>query len=471
MRALIVLSGLSLVACGLGPAPWESVAGVSPATAPYSPDAAGSDSSDRGCTVVLRDVARLSNGTGGYQINDVDGQRWIVWEGAVDVAAQAVADGATPAAIFRDVHGQWWEVEAQAVEDGPAGYQRYAFWLDEQTVTEGMSTSALSSFQLELVPFVRTASGDRLFDHNRNPGDFDNYLLASDNGWAVQDDSAACVPAVEQPWGALEFRRDYEEIQHGAIVPGGVMVVEYDPMRMTECIGDTYMGQATWNTWAYGRFEPSGETFAGSVVDCGDEACMAPSALPLEVDVPADATGVELWFNTAGRSCGSHWDSNYGANYRFDTDASPLDPAWAGDAGYTLSRGMDSRVEGIPDPLVIDSWDITRADRRRLDAEVYVQGVTDGSERDELILAQAWVSRDGAEPVEHWLELEGRVDNNLRFGWDIMDENLVYTPWDSFSVELLFSTDGLNWVAAGPFTLERDASWCPEYYWGTEWCS
>ncbi len=467
MRVLIALSSLCLAACG---AQAWSPGGLSPAAAPYSPSTGGSDSPDRVCTVVLREVARLPNGTGGYEVNEVDGQRWIVWEGALDVAIDAVEAGAVPAAIFQDVHGQWWEVEATAATDSPAGYQRYSFWLDEQTVTEGMSTSALSGVSLELVPFVRTTSGDRLFDHNRNPGDFDNYVLDSANGWAVEDDGEACVPVEERPWAGLEFRHDWQEIQHGAIVPGGSLVVEYDLLRLPGCFGDTYMGAATWNTWAYGRFEPSGESFAASVVDCDDAACTLPRSLPFEVEVPRDATSVELWFNSAGRACGSHWDSNYDANYRFDTDPEPVDPLWAGDEGYNISRGMDMRVEGIPDPLVIDSWDITRADRRELDAEVYVPGISDGSERAELILAQARVRRDGAAAVEHWMEPVGRVDNNLRFLWDLSDEDLVYTPWDAFEVELAFSTDGLEWVSVGPFTLERDESWCPEFYWGSEWC-
>jgi len=470
MRVLVALTALSLSACGAALEPWETVADAAPTTAPYSPDASFQDSSDHDCAVVLRDVARLSNGTGGYQVNDVDGQRWIVWEGTLDVSEQAIDDGAMPAAIFQDVHGQWWEVEASALADSPAGYHSYGFWLDEWTVTEGMSTSALDTTSFELVPFVRTAAGDRLFDHNRNAGDFDNYLLDRGNGWSVADDGAACVPADEQPFSAVSFGSDWVQTQHGAITPGGTLVVEYDIMRLTECFGDSYMGSATWNTWAYGRFEPSGETFSGSVLDCDDAACSGPQSLPLEVDVPADATAVELWFNSAGRACGSHWDSNYGANYRFETDLAPADPLWAGDEGYTLSRGTDLRVDGIPEPLVIDSWDITRADRRTLDAEVYIPGLSDGSERDELVLAQARVSRDGAEAVEHWMQSEGRVDNNLRFSWDLADEDLVYTPWDGFEVELAFSTDGLNWVIAGPFALERDASWCPEYYWGTEWC-
>ncbi len=104
MRVLVALSTLSLAACGPATAPWDHAADVAPATAPYSPDASGSDSSDRACTVVLRDAARLSNGTGGYQVNEVDGQRWIVWEGSLDVAEQAIDDGAVPAAIFQDVH-------------------------------------------------------------------------------------------------------------------------------------------------------------------------------------------------------------------------------------------------------------------------------------------------------------------------------------------------------------------------------
>jgi hypothetical protein len=465
MRALVLVALLP-AACQ-APA-WES-GPVTPATAPYSPDAAGQDHPDRDCRVVLRDVARLPGATGGYEVHEVDGQRWIVWRGVVDVAEQAVLEGARPAAIFQDLRGQWWEVDAVASGEPVDGFERYEFWLDEQTVTEGMSTSALLATSIELVPFVRI-DGDRFFDHNRNPGDFDNYVLEADNDWSVQDDGASCVPAHERPTATLEFRSDWAQLQHGAIVPGGSLAVEYDITRLPWCFGDSYMGSATWNTWAYGRFEPSGESFAAPVVDCDDAACTGPRSLPFEVDVPADATAVELWFNSAGRSCGSHWDSNYGANYRFGAEPEPVDASWAGNEGTNISRGMDQRSEGIPDPLVIDSWDITRADRRELDAEVYVPGISDGSERDELIMAQAWVSRDGAEAVPHWMEIEGRVGNNLRFIWDMMDEDLIYTPWDELSVELMFSTDGLGWLILGPYTIARDDSWCPQYYWGAAWC-
>ena len=37
--------------------------------------------------------------------------------------------------------------------------------------------------KIELVPFVRFADGSRLFDHNTNASDFDNYILRY--GWST----------------------------------------------------------------------------------------------------------------------------------------------------------------------------------------------------------------------------------------------------------------------------------------------
>ncbi|MBN2798859.1 MAG: hypothetical protein JXX28_06885 [Deltaproteobacteria bacterium] len=468
MRLYLPLLFALLSACTEGTA-WAPHAETTRSTAPYSPTS-GADLADRDCLVTLRQVARVSNGTGGYQVHQVDGQRYIVWEGSLDVAQEALDEGAVPAVIFH-YGSSWWEVDAEAVDGAPAGAQRFAFWLDEHTPVEGMSTTSLAAARIELVPLLHTAEGDRLFDHNRNPGAFDNYTLSLENGWSVGEDDGACAPAGALPWSALTFEREWTEAQRGAISPGSELVIHYDPYRLTQCLGDTYMGRATWSTWAYGRFLPGGQRFSGSVIDCGgDPACATPAAAPLLLDVPEDAEAVELWFNTSGRSCGSTWDSNFGENYRFATSPRPAAPVWAGDVGYCLSRGMDQRVEPTPASLVIDSWVISRADTRYLDAEVYVPGLTDAGDDGALVLARAEVSRDGAPVITHWMDFRGRVDNNFRFAWSLFDEDMIYTPWDRFDVTLSFSTDGLSWVSAPQVALVRGEDWCPEGYWGADWC-
>lgn len=468
MRAL---SPLLLLLAACEPADtWEGVGTTTRTTAPYAPTG-GVDLADRDCTVVLREVDRVPGPTGGTAVNVVDGQRYLVWEGRVDVAAAAVDDGFVPAVLFRYAGDAWWEVDAEPVDGAPEGYRRYAFWLEEHTPTEGMSTTALSNSVISLIPFVRTPDGDRWFDHNRNPGAFDDYALSIGNDWSIQDDGAACAPAEPPPWAGIEFTGAWDVLQHGTLVPGGQLVVEYDPWRLPECFGDTYMGQATWSTIAHARFSPGGQLASGPVVACDDAECSRPVRAPLPLEIPDDATGVELWFHTSGRACGTHWDSAYGQNYRFSTGDLPADPLWAGDVGFTLSRGMNTRYEPVPDPLIIDSWVISRADQRSLDAEVYVPGLTDvGDGSPHRILARAAVSRDGAAPRLHWMDPRGRVDNNVRFAWSLFDEDMTYTAWDAFEVVMQFSTDGRTWVDAPPVHLVRGSDWCPQGYWGPERC-
>lgn len=465
---LFPLLALALSACQ-PEAVWAPVGETARSTAPYSPEA-GADFADRDCTVALHDVARVSNGTGGTAVHVVDGQRYLVWEGHLDVALTALEEGAAPVVLFQYGAPQWWQTDAEPVEGAPAGYQRFAFWLEEHTPVEGMSTTSLSQSRIALIPALITAEGDRIFDHNAHADPYENYVLSMDNAWSYVA-SGACQPEGARPWAAIEFSPTWEELPHGTLIPGGDLRIEYDLLRLYQCFGDSYQGVATWNTVVYGRFLPGGELFSGSVVDCGsDPACGIPRSRPLLQGIPEGAEAVELWANTAGQSCGSTWDSNFDANYRFEMGDLPADPTWAGDVGYTLSRGMNLRTENPPDPLIINSWVLTRADLRTLDAEVYVPGITDRDGPATEIMARARVSRDGATPQEFWMNAVGRVDNNARFSWSLFNVDMTYTPWNEFLVEMAFSTDGLLWVAAPPVHLVRGSDWCPVSYWGSEWC-
>ena len=478
----LVLLGLVLAGCATSDVDgWVSPGTTVRSTAPYAPTTWGGDYSDHDCTVVLRDVARVPNGTGGYEVNEVGTARTYVWEGHLDVARDTVDDGAIPAVIYHasTASDTWYEVDATPTDGAPTGYQRYTFRIDEHTPTEGMSMTSLMRTEILLIPLLRTADGDRLFDHNRRPGDFDNYVLDADNLWSVADDDGTCVATSTTPWASVELRGDGSTVQHGALVPGGELVVEYDPLRLPQCFGSTYMGQRDWDTLAHVRFQPGGERIEASVLDCPDAACAVPGTLPVTVDIPAGATGAELWFSTSGRTCGVHWDSNYGDNYRFGTEASPIDPIWAGDWGYAISRGMDMRSDDVPDPMVMDSWVITRADIRYVDVEVYVPGLTDAVDRPELVMARAVVSRDGAEPEYIWMDPTGRDGNNYRYAWSLFTVDLLYTPWDELTWFAELSTDGVDWYrvglddgpdAATPRTILRGDDWCPTTYWGEDWC-
>ena len=105
--------------------------------------------------------------------------------------------------------------------------------------------------------------------------------------------------------------------QHGAIVAGDSLSIEYDLGRLTTC-RDTHNGYRFWSLDAYAQFQPSGQVASGSVVASNGPAWFA---VPFVTDVPAGATSVALWFRNASPPSCEGWDSNYGANYVFAVDA------------------------------------------------------------------------------------------------------------------------------------------------------
>ncbi|AKQ63359.1 hypothetical protein A176_000271 [Myxococcus hansupus] len=283
-------------------------------------------------------------------------------------------------------------------------------------------------------------------------------LLAACGGAPQQDDAADGAPLEAQqapltaPTATVRFLTGWTHSQQGAIVRGGQLVVDYDLYRMTDCHLSTYNGVQVWDTLAYVRFLPSGQLFSGSVKQATGSTSFVSK--PFEVTVPSDATSVETWFLTSGRTCTQRYDSNYGMNYAFPVEAqSPAAVAWAGDWGGSFARDCEHR-DGLVDPIVIDSYVMERA-CRFVDADVYVPGVTDAATaRPELIHAQVEFSVDGAATQHKPLAFQGRVGNNYRYRWNLASEPLAYTPWNAYAFGFRYSTDGVSWYRiandAGP---------------------
>lgn len=179
MRTTLILVSILSAAAGCT---IDSASDVTEAAAPGG-KADGTDAADRSCQIVLRTLGQPS----GLPSHSSDGVNWVVYEGHVDVA-----DGAegVPMALFssRSTNG-WWQVDAVPVAGADPGYQRYTFTLDRKTVPMGDNTS-WRSMRIEVVPFLATDSG-RLFDHNRYPSDFENYVITKDNT-RYGDDLAVC---------------------------------------------------------------------------------------------------------------------------------------------------------------------------------------------------------------------------------------------------------------------------------------
>jgi uncharacterized protein DUF6209 len=115
--------------------------------------------------------------------------------------------------------------------------------------------------------------------------------------------------------GSLNFLSDWSHEQNGDIRPGESLSIEYASERLGRCRASRY-GQDAWSITAGMRFHPNGREQSGAVTTRDQSGAVV--AAPLTVEVPIDATKIELWFqNTDNTGCVS-WDSRYGQNYWFD---------------------------------------------------------------------------------------------------------------------------------------------------------
>lgn len=425
--------------------------------------AGGTDSADRTCNVVLR-TANRTRQSGGYETHCTSTGCFTVWSGVMDVSEQAVAEGAKPYVLyFSTVSNSWSTVAASETTGAGAGFRRYAFRLDTNTIPDGISMTSLGRARVELAPYLLTTSGARVFDHNRHPGDLESYVLSSATGWDLADDVGVCQPKPAVPT-TLTFDATWTTRQRGPLVAGRDVVVNYAFERLPQC-RSTHNGFPAWGTKAFVRFAPSGTTVEGPVVGFttvnGSPAGSTGTAIPFTVTIPAGTTGVDLWFlnsSGAGSFCEA-WDSNFGHNYHFNVDARlPAAAQWVGNAGSSFSR-LCSRVDGVPSPVLLDSYIMQRA-CSFVEVEVWIPGVTDGATlRPEVVYAQALTTRDGAALAPEWLSFVGRVGNNYRFHYEIPRSSLYYGPkWETFNYTFRFSTDGATWVGDVTRVVKRDPS-------------
>jgi len=160
-------------------------------------DGVGIDRADTRCAIVLRDVARVPDGRGGFETvcDSAAGPcRWR-WSGTLDVTGPGL-----PHVLYRttETAGTWHAVAATpATPNGTAG--RFTFELADYTPRPDYSGTALSRFTLELIPYLETVDGGRLFDHNRLADPFANYLLELGNGFAIAADDTCATPAPSGP--------------------------------------------------------------------------------------------------------------------------------------------------------------------------------------------------------------------------------------------------------------------------------
>jgi len=153
------------------------------------------------------------------------------------------------------------------------------------------------------------------------------------------DEDAETLP----PTATLRFRHSQGSLglsRHGSIRPGGLLLVEYDPARLTS--GGNAPTSST-EILCHVRFQPVGQTHSESILEHHAPvmgAGVSPYPAPLEVPVPVGTTEVELWFERRGPAGTTAWDSRYGQNYTFDV---------SGEGLPIPKRSVEARPESLID--------------------------------------------------------------------------------------------------------------------------
>ncbi|MBU1537018.1 hypothetical protein KKF84_16965 [Myxococcota bacterium] len=436
----------------------------------------GNDISDHDCSIVLLDVGRRTNGMGGY----IDDGHSYIWFGTLDVAQTALSGGGTPKIAFHSgLAGEWYEASCLPVEGARSGFQRCEFELGGYLPGPGMSGTALSRSIVELIPFIHLSNGDRLFDHNRNGGDFDNYLLTLDNNWSIASEPLICSlvetnPAFDaeeaRPAAVLNFNGDYTTTVSGNLVEGGTVEINYVLDRLATCRG-THNGYPAWDLRAFARFLPGGEVVEGSVRDFVSNMGTPTTesfAVPVSFNVPAGARTMEVWFwnSTLGGAECQDWDSNNGDNYAFPVMSGP---GWMGNYFLNISRASSvpcADGSSLGDSFDYGTWARQRAIAGNVCFEVWQEGITDQGNPDlwQILDVRVWYRFNGEDFQDEYVDFVDYKGNNARYAFNIAaldpfrpyncpemeTEEVTYVSGEVFEtaqMEFLFTVNG---VMAGP---------------------
>ncbi|HEX4452095.1 MAG TPA: DUF6209 family protein [Kofleriaceae bacterium] len=316
------------------------------------------DAADHACNVVLRSLIRDSDGIG-YVTSDGD----YVWAGSIEISSAAQGEGLVPSALYQ-VSGDpaWYVAAATPSQLAPTpGYARYDVSIDAGT---GVTS-------IQVVPYLALAQGGRLFDHNRNAGDSDNYVLDAPD-FAIWSAETVCAPTATAD---LVFDADFTQTRTGLLQAGSDVSVVYDSSRLGGC-REVQSGIDQWAVTAHVAFSPGNEQQDAIVTDA-----------PATMAVPSDAQSVAVWFEATNVDGCHQWDSNYAANYVFQMMRAPQ---WIGGAENLFTRD-DSTDDGTDpcdggpsgyatpagDGFQYDTWVRERAALTNGCVQFYQPGYTD----------------------------------------------------------------------------------------------
>jgi hypothetical protein len=124
------------------------------------------------------------------------------------------------------------------------------------------------------------------------------------------------------PTTTVRFEAGYRHSADARLVAGGKLTLDYDISRLSN-LRHTHNGFPAWGIDGYVKIFPGGEVIRGSVMQFETHRGIptnTPLPKPFTVDIPKDATRVEVWFRnwTGADRPAEAYDSQYGRNYSFN---------------------------------------------------------------------------------------------------------------------------------------------------------
>lgn len=170
------------------------------------------------------------------------------------------------------------------------------------------------------------------------------------------------APSPPSAQAILQFLPGWVESKSGEMWPGGKLLIEYDPERLSSCPCFSE-GMPPWELSAQVRFHPRGHDYGKSLFQVwsedGETKLRRPSPWAHELEIPRDASHLEMWFRmTDARGC-TDWDSRFGANYWFELTAAPHE------APTIPAESVSYRPGANPSPEMVNVFS-ERARKRRV---------------------------------------------------------------------------------------------------------
>lgn len=246
----------------------------------------------------------------------------------------------------------------------------------------------------------------------------------------------------------LVFDAGYAEYATGPLVAGTSVRVTYAEDRLSTCRGWQY-GRPAWALTVFWRID-GGEVHQVPVVMAGAE---------VEAWLDLDRAGaLEVWFSNNDVFGCIAWDSDYGANYRFDVLPAGQAPAWMGAASSVVTRRTcggtfcADELRPLDQGFVYDTWARQRAAVADVTFQAWAPGVTDARPDDvwELLDARVHWSRtdDLAEDGWDWVDVHDFVGNDVRWAFPIREldplgGDTITDPADCPGAPLRLTPDGM----------------------------